>query len=142
MLDTQTKEISAIAEDFVNRVGYVIDLVRFVRMLLLFYLKSLQTHTCRGITLFSPTPRFKHSQIVIVVRKQGKQLPLSRHCRSLMPIRHIRRIREIVVVNCEGVVGVIGAVTSASDADVGTVNLGPVRDHVLVNHATEKGVTT
>jgi len=128
--------------NFANRVGYVVDLVRFVRMLLSFYLKSLQTHTYRGIKLFSLTPRFKHYQIVIVVRKQGKQLPLSRHCRPLMPIRHIRRSREIIVVNCEGVVRVIGAVTSASDADVGTVNLGPVRDHVLVNHATEEGVTT
>jgi len=106
-------------------------------MLLSFYLKSLQTHTYPGITLFSPTPRFKHYEIVVVIREKGKELPLSRHCRSLVAIGHIRRVREIVIIHSEGVVYVVGAVTSASDADVGTVNLRPVRDHVLVNHATE-----
>lgn len=57
-----------------------------------------------------------------------------------MPIRHIRRVREKVVVDGVGVICVVGAVASAGHANMGTVNLWPVGDHVLVDHAAEKGI--
>lgn len=57
-----------------------------------------------------------------------------------MPIRYIWRVREKVIVDGVGVICVVGAVASAGHADVGTVNLWPVGDHVLVDHAAEKGV--
>jgi len=103
--------------------------------------------TCRlkhtfCISLCSPTPRFRDFINVMVIRNQEKELPLLRHCRPLVPIRHIRRVREIVMIYGRGVVGVVGAVSSASGADVGTMNLRPVRDHILVDHATEKRVAT
>lgn len=94
------------------------------------------------ISLCSPTPRFGDFINVMVIRNQEKELPLLRHCRPLVPIRHIRRVREIVMIYGRGVVGVVGAVSSARGADVGTVNLRPVRDHILVDHATEKRVAT
>lgn len=49
--------------------------------------------------------------------------------------RHIWRVGEVVLAHRTGIVRVVGAITSSSGANVRAVDVGSIRDHILVNHA-------